>query len=284
MSEANKAVIRRVIEEAWNKGDVSLLDELFIPDYTGHFPPETMHGPTGYKASVIKWRTAMPDFHYTIEDMIADGDKVAVHGTVRGTHKGEGLGIAPTGRQWTSSATSLIHLAGGKAVEEWINFDALGLLQQLGVVTDPAVTEANKALARRYIEEVGNRGNLPVIDELFSADSIWQGPSFPELRGREGRKEFFASVRRAFPDIYFTVDELTAEGNKVVLRWSNNGTHRGEWFGVAATGKKIFISGTSTFRIVDGIITEEFMQHDALGFMQQLGVVPAINQSAGAAR
>jgi steroid delta-isomerase-like uncharacterized protein len=278
MSEANKTVIRRIIEESWNKGNVSLIDELFTPDYTGHFPPETMHGPAGYKKSVITWRTAMPDFQYTIEDMIADGDKVAIHGTVSGTHTGEGLGIAPTGRQWISSATSLVHLAGGKLVEEWINFDALGLLQQLGVVTDPAVAEANKSIVRRYVEEILNQGNLALIDELFSADSIIHGPYVPELRGREARKQYLASLRKAFPDLHYILAELSAEGDRVVMRWSFSGTHRGEWLGVAATGKKVSISGTTTLRIADGMITEEFVQADVLSLVQQIGVVtdPAV--------
>ena len=273
MSEANKGAIRRIIEEAWNKGNVSVADELLAPHYTGHFPPETMHGPAGYKESVIRWRTAMPDFHYAIEDVIAVEEKCAVHGTVRGTHKGEGLGIPPTGRQWISSATSLIHLAGGKLVEEWINYDALGLLLQLGVVTDPAVAEANKTLARRYIAEVGNQGNVAVIDELFSAESILHGPNHPEIRGREARKQHFASLRQAFPDGHFTVDDLIAEGNKVVVRWFFAGTHRGESMGSVPTGKEFTPSGTTRLQIADGLITDEFVHMDTLGVIQQLGAV-----------
>ena len=144
------------------------------------------------------------------------------------------------------------------------------------------MSESNKAVVRRYVEEILNQGNLALADELFSADSIWHGPSFPELRGREARKEHFASWRRAFPDQLLNVDELVAEGDKVVLRWSMTGTHQGEFWGVAPTGKKVSFGGTSTFRIAGGIITEEYIQYDALGFMQQLGVVPAISQPAGA--
>jgi steroid delta-isomerase-like uncharacterized protein len=146
------------------------------------------------------------------------------------------------------------------------------------------MSEANKAVVRRDIEEILNQGNLALIDELFSADSVFHGPNYPELRGREARRQFFASLREAFPDIHFTVDELIAEGDKVVLRWSVTGTHRGEFWGATPTGKKISFSGTTTFRIAGGMIADEFVQADFLGFMQQIGVVPALGQSAEAGR
>jgi predicted ester cyclase len=119
MSEANKAVIRRIAEEVWHKGNLSKIDELFAPSYAGQSPPERMHGPKGYKECVIKYRSASPDIHWTIEDMIAAGDKVAVRWRIRGTHTGEGLGIAPPGRRWANSGTSIFRLAEGKLVEEW---------------------------------------------------------------------------------------------------------------------------------------------------------------------
>jgi predicted ester cyclase len=137
MSEANKAVIRRIVEEVWHQGNLSVIDELYAPNYVGQSPPEMMHGPKGYKECVIKYRSASPDIRFTIEDMVAEGDKVAARWTIRGTHTGEGLGMAPTGRRWTQSATSLFRLAEGKLVEEWSNVDMLGMLQQIGAVKLP---------------------------------------------------------------------------------------------------------------------------------------------------
>ena len=146
------------------------------------------------------------------------------------------------------------------------------------------MSEANKAVVRRYVEEFSNQGNPVLVNELFSAESIYHGANFPELRGREARRQYFASLRRAFPDFHLTVDELIAEGDKVALGWSFSGTHRGEWWGVAPTGKTVSFSGTSIFRIAGGMITEEFIHWDALGYMQQIGVVSALAQPAGAAR
>ena len=144
------------------------------------------------------------------------------------------------------------------------------------------MSEANKAVARRYNAEIVNQGNLALIDELFSADSIYRGPNFPELRGREARKQYFASLRSAVPDLHVTLDELIAEGDKVVLRWSLTGTHRGEFQGIASTGKKVSISGISILCLTSGMITDEFQEWDSLGYMQQLGVAPALVQVAGA--
>ena len=146
------------------------------------------------------------------------------------------------------------------------------------------MSEANKAVVRRYVEDFLNRDNFALADQLFSADSVFRGPDSPELRGREARKQYFASLRNSFPDLRFTVDELIAEGDKVVMRWSNNATHRGAFWGIAPTGKKVGISGITILRVANGMITDEFVQSDALGFMRQLGVVPALAQTAGVAR
>lgn len=222
-------------------------------------------------------RNAFPDRQFTIDELIAEGDKVAGRWSLAGTHRGEWVGVAPTGKKVSLSGSTTFWITDGMITDEYVQWDALGFLQQVGAA--PASTEANKAVTRRYIEEIASQGNLALIDELFSADSIWHGPSQPELRGPEARKQQFVSARGAFPDLQCTVDELVAEEDRVVVRWSATGTHQGEYWGAAPTGKRLSWSGTSTFRVAGGMITEEFIQFDALGFMQQLGVVPAIGQA-----
>ena len=137
------------------------------------------------------------------------------------------------------------------------------------------MSDANKAVVRRYFEENLNQGTLALVDELFSTDSVIQVPHWPEMRGREARKELVASLHKAFPDLHYSIDELIAEEDKVVARWSFEGTHQGDYLGISPTGKKVSCGGTSTFRIADGMITAELVQWDALGMMQQLGAVPA---------
>ena len=145
MSEQNKAVVRRLFEELWNKGNLPMADELFAPNYANHDPstPDFGRGPENEKKGVSLYRGAFPDLRLTIEDMIAENDTVTARWSCRGTHKGDLSGIAPTGKQIMISGMSIVRLANGKVVESWANWDALGLMQQLGVA--PQFTKAKGA-------------------------------------------------------------------------------------------------------------------------------------------
>ena len=147
MSEGNKFVIRRSFEELWNKGNLSLADELFTPNYAHHDPstPDFGRGPESEKKRATLYRTAFPDLQLTIEDIIAEGQTVVARWSCRGTHKGDLSGIAPTGKQVTISGVSIARFTNGKMVEGWVNWDALGLMQQLGVVPELARTKAAAA-------------------------------------------------------------------------------------------------------------------------------------------
>ena len=147
MSEGNKFVIRRSFEELWNKGNLSLADELFTPNYEHHdaSSPDFGRGPESEKKRAALYRTAFPDLQLTIEDIIAEGQTVVARCSCRGTHKGDLSGIAPTGKQVTISGVSIARFTNGKMVEGWVNWDALGLMQQLGVVPELARTKAAAA-------------------------------------------------------------------------------------------------------------------------------------------
>jgi steroid delta-isomerase-like uncharacterized protein len=134
-TEENKAMIRRVWEEAFNKGDLAIVNEIQAPNYVYRGPGgQELKGPEGFKQLVTMFHTAFPDLHATVDDMFAEGDKVAHRTTMRGTHNGDLMGIAPTGKQVTVSATVISRFAGGKEVEAWSNIDMLAMMQQLGVV------------------------------------------------------------------------------------------------------------------------------------------------------
>ena len=135
-TEENKALDRRFAEEVWNRGNLAVVDELMSADFDGH-DPTMPAGREGFKQFVLMYRSAFPDIHITIEDQIAEGDKVVSRWTARGTHQGELMGIPPTGKQATVTGINIERFANGKFIEEWSNFDALGLLQQLGVVPIP---------------------------------------------------------------------------------------------------------------------------------------------------
>ncbi len=277
MSEANKAVLRRYVEEILNQGNLALADELFSADYVfraASFPE--LRGREARKEFDKIHRNAFPDRRFTIDELVAEGDKVVGRWTLTGTHRGEWAGVAATGKKVSVSGISTFRVRNGRVTDEFVQWDALGFMQQVGAV--PASTEANKALVRRYVEEILNQGNLALVDELLSADYVFRAPNIPE-QGREARKQFLESHRNAFPDRHFTVDELFAESEKGVVRWSLTGTHLGTWAGVAPSGKKVAVSGTTTFRVTNGMIAEESAQWDALGFMQQLGAAPASTEA-----
>jgi steroid delta-isomerase-like uncharacterized protein len=147
MSEPNKAIVRRLFEELWNKGNLSLADELFSPNYAHYDPstPDVGRGPESEKKRATLYRTAFPDLRLTIEDIIAEGETVMARWSCRGTHKGDLSGIAPTGKQFNISGVTIARLANGKLAEGWVNWDTLGLMQQLGVVPELAKTKAAAA-------------------------------------------------------------------------------------------------------------------------------------------
>ena len=138
MSEENKAIFRRYVEEVGNEGNLDLVDEIFA-DYVSHQSDGSVlqRGPEDVKRFMGEFRSAFPDFHTTIEDQIAEGDRVVTRWTMRGTHEGEFRGIAPTGKQMTVTGIGIFRFSDGKVVESWDNFDQLGMMQQLGVVSSP---------------------------------------------------------------------------------------------------------------------------------------------------
>jgi steroid delta-isomerase-like uncharacterized protein len=139
--------------------------------------------------------------------------------------------------------------------------------------------EENKALMRRFYEEI-NKGNLAIIlDELMAANVVEHSPFVPEQApGRQGILELFTMIRTVFPDLRITVEDIVAEGDKVVSRGTFSGTHKGEFMGIAPTGKQITVGLIEIVRIVAGKMVEHWNVVDNLGMMQQLGVVPTPGQ------
>lgn len=139
-ADTNKEIVRRLGVEPW-EGKLGVIDELVAPDYVGHDPAQPeMHGPEGIKQFITGYLAGFPDGRITIDGQLAEGDMVATRWTGRGTHQGELMGIPPTGKQVTVSGITISRVKNGKVVEEWSNWDTLGMLQQLGVV--PAMAGA----------------------------------------------------------------------------------------------------------------------------------------------
>lgn len=142
--------------------------------------------------------------------------------------------------------------------------------------------EENRAVLRREVEELYNHtGSLDVVEEIFSPDYVSHEPTSGEVRGIEGARQFAATFRKAFPDLENTIEDMVAEGDKVVMRFRGSGTHKGETtetFG-PPTGKRMEITGITIKRLAGGKIVEAWTNFDALGMMQQLGVIAAPQQA-----
>ena len=144
--------------------------------------------------------------------------------------------------------------------------------------------EENKALARRFMDEVYNKGNVDFIDEVVASNLVVHDPTSPEgmTSGVQSAKQFVEVYRNAFPDIQMTVEDLIAEGDKVVTRWTARGRHQGELMGIPPSGNPVEVTGITVDRIEGGKVVETWANYDALGMMQQVGAVPEPGQAQGA--
>ena len=137
--------------------------------------------------------------------------------------------------------------------------------------------QENKSVVRRELEEIFSQGgNLDVAEEIYAPDYVGHEPTFGDVHGVEGAKQFAATYRQAFPDVQTTMEDQLAEGDKVVTRFTSRGTHQGESedFG-PPTGNRIEVTGITIERFSEeGKIVEDWTNFDALGLMQQLGLVP----------
>jgi steroid delta-isomerase-like uncharacterized protein len=227
--ERNKTLIRRWLDEVFTRGDLDEADELFTLNYALHDPsfPDDVYGPEGIKRYVTAYRVAFPDLKVTVEDQLAEADKVATRWTARGTHSGEFLGLLPTGDEVTVSGIEFDRIAGGKIDEAWVGYH-------------------------------------PFAEQIPT----------PERPGRG-----FAAMGEAFPDLRMAEADSVKEGDKVAFRWLLNGTHEGEFMGVAATSKRVEAMGMDIVRVADGEIVEHWGEFDAMGLLRQIGVIPRLGES-----
>jgi steroid delta-isomerase-like uncharacterized protein len=148
MPADNKAIIRRLYEEVWNKRKIELIKEIISPSHALQGPNffGSSVGPEAYKRQVLLFIAGYPDLQFTIEDTVAEKDKVVAFWTITGTHKGDYMGVPATNRKVSVDGVTIHHLAGGKIMDSYSNWDALGMMQQLGVI--PALGSPKSASAR----------------------------------------------------------------------------------------------------------------------------------------
>lgn len=133
-TDRNKAVIRKWLNELWNEGRVELVDELFAPEYVRHAGDPPLRGPEGVRKLRGEYATAFSELRFTEDDLVAEGDRVAIRWTAKAKHTGPFMGVPATGKTGTVVGMDFFRLVDGRIVESWPCFDALGMMKQLGVI------------------------------------------------------------------------------------------------------------------------------------------------------
>jgi predicted ester cyclase len=302
--ERNKAVVRRFKEAQGTKEEADAMREVLSPGYkrwrggiehlAANARDQGFPGPGSYL------RGAFPDRTDTIEDIVADGDRVGMLFRVRGTHKGNFFGIAPTDKPFDIHELGIFRLADGKSTEAWFMADELGLLQQLGAkmparkdgkrivppVTgggeDPdqvlAQLEAKSSTAqdRNRIVVVRSKGAAPAASER-AADFRQTRVGFQHLRDYGNAKGVGKeTITAALPGRRDRIDDVLAEGETVWMRFRVAGTHGGKLYGLAPTGKPVEVPEVGIMRFADGKWKEAWYFADELGLLLQLDAVDAV--------
>jgi steroid delta-isomerase-like uncharacterized protein len=283
--EASKAIYRRFVEEVVNGGNFDIVEELFSPQYLDHSaPPGAPGGAAGVKAVMGMFRTAFPDVHFTITQMVSEGDVVATFVNGEGTHNGPFMGTPPTGRHVRWSSTGFFRVQDGKIVEHWGVPDLLAIISQIGpgVQKEKGMTAEEVNLGHRSHKEWLEAHNPGVVDEIYPADCVIYGKRIPRAQrfGREGFKTYGASLYTAFPDLRINHDLVLTddEGEYQAILWTMEGTNLGPFGAIPPSGHKVSISGVDVFRVEDGKIQELYLMPDTLTLLQQMGVIPTPGQ------
>ena len=286
----NEEVARRYFDELHTEGNLAVANEIIASDAVFHLPDGDLQGPEEVKGFLTVLLTAFPDAQFPIADLIATGDTVVVRLTMAGTHESDFQGIPPSGAEVSMDGIAIMQIEDGQIVEYWLQYDRLGLLQQIGVIPMPqplATPEAdrgtgddlaaedaasNEEVARRFFDELHSGGDLAVADEIIAPDAVFHTPD-GDLHGPDGISGFVTLVRTAFPDAELSIEDMVAIGDTVVVRWTMNGTHHGDLQGIPPSGAEVSMDGISILRFEDGLIVEEWVQYDRLGLFQQIGAI-----------
>ena len=269
-TEKNKAVTRWLIEAAWNEGDLEAIGDFIGSEFILHSVPliGDLPGVVGYTMFAAGSLSAFPDTHFTIEDVVGSEDMIALRVLRTGTHLGDLNGIPPTGASVSERAIVIYRMSDGKAVEGWMQYDALGLLVQLGLIPsmgppnftwgtrsttvgDPGTPEENVVVASRDPLEVWNQKDFSVIPEVFGEGFIGHY-DMSTVVGLEALQQYIPGNIQAFPDFQVTIHDIFAEGDLVAFRATASATHLGPFGPVEATGLPWSVDALVIRRIADG--------------------------------
>jgi steroid delta-isomerase-like uncharacterized protein len=304
-NEQNKAIVRRFYDEIMNQGELSTADEILAPDFVMTLPGYRQQGIPAFKGFVTGERIGFPDYYFTLERIVADDGKVAVRWNQRARQMGHLHGIPPTWKMLTDEGISIFHITNGKIETLAICEDALNVLRQMGAVgpATPAPPEAayppapapatqpqtataactpldNKALIQRYYDAIMNGRDLAAAPQLMDPTCVSEVPTglmlrTEPLRGPEAWVRSMRILLTAIPDLTTTIDDEVACGDTVVVRWTWRGTNTGKFGPLPPSNKSVTVEGITWYRIVGGKLVENLINEDQLGFLRQVGAIPA---------
>jgi predicted ester cyclase len=266
-AQEKKAVLARLIEDVFHGGNADALDELFRSDAVIHDPGVELQGLEALRAGIRGLHTAFPDFHVTVFDPIVEGDMLATRYRGEATHRGEFHGIPATGRRIGYGGMLMVRFAGDRIAEYWAQPDLLAILRQLGALPEPAPIEANKQLARRWLDLVTEHRVEDICRITAPSWRMHGGP--PELpAGPDGVRALFRAIGPI--DQRWTIDDVIAEGDRVAVRATNTCV-QDSFFGVDGRGKRQIFTATFVHRIADGKMLETWRNASDLERLLQLG-------------
>jgi steroid delta-isomerase-like uncharacterized protein len=271
--EHNEAVVRRVINDIFNKGQHELVRECYDPDciIRDSAAPGELTGLDSIIAVMDSYRAAIPDAHYQINRLVHDGDTVAVHWIASGTLLGSLWGQAPSGRTFRLPAVAIIELKNGMLTTVEQVWDAYGMCNQLGIC--PPQKLGSRALLRSWFDDAWCQADASdadidaVIDRYWADDAAIEGTHGAQTSGRESIRDSVHQFRRAFSDVVFELSHFHDEQGEVGCVVRCAAMHR-------ATGKPITLRGHMTATVVNGRFSSGHSHFDFLNVLAQLDALP----------
>jgi predicted ester cyclase len=254
----------KFVDEVWTKGNVAYVDVAMDPQIVrfGHTTEGNTTGIPAYKDRVQKIRSEFSDYNVTLVDMMGVGDKAIFTWRLKGNYVGPNKSITP-GRAVDITGKTVWIMRGGKVVEEIVEMDPEEYYRQIQMAVPYSEVE-NRALVLSYLYEVMSRGNVSALDELVAANHILHDINDQTIKGIEPLRAHILDLRKAFPDLTVTINDIRADGNLVTARWTIAGTQKGEWNGYPPTNLHFTAIGLSQAFIKDGKIQETWSNWDTM--------------------
>jgi steroid delta-isomerase-like uncharacterized protein len=274
-TEANIALVQGMYS-AFFKRDLASIIATCTPDIDwesiGPRNGYPIFGPRHGTGEVEQFFHTLAEVHqfneFSPQEFLAAGDIVVVLGHYAFT-------INHNGRKVASDWAHAFTIRDGKVVKFREHTDSGKIAEANRDSSAPAASEGRKAIIRRWVEDGWNRRNPALIDEIFAPDVVQHDPNGPPVASVEALKEYVGGLMTALPDLKFTIENLAADGDRVVWRFGSRGTHRGPLMGIPATGKTGTVTGQVEFRFAGDKVAEIWINYDQFGLLRQLGVIPA---------